>query len=221
MKFDWWKDINDVKSKYPLLKQDFDTGSLRFTGEIELLNPNSGKYIDIFRVEITYPKYFPYFFPNVIELDEKIPRTIERHVMPKTQRLCLAIQLEEYILCRHGISSVWFIDRILVPRLAEEHIVNNGGKYSSEYSHNASIAQWEFFMNLFNTKSTDQVLSILNAIIGRETPKGDKACLCGSGINYNKCHKKGVAFLQQLKLETIQGILEELTNTAYPKSDVK
>jgi len=119
-KFDIWKDIKTVTDKFPLLKVDFDTGRTRFVGEIELLDPHEGTYIDIFKVEIILPELFPYCFPSVIELDGDIPKTIERHVIPVSGRLCLAIVFEEFMLCRNGISTLWFIERILIPRLADD-----------------------------------------------------------------------------------------------------
>ena len=140
------KDINIVLQKFPLLKYYDTENTLR--GEIELLT-ESGKYIDIFSVEIIIEKCFPNCFPKVLEIGGKIPREVARHIMPKTNYLCLAVEIEEIFLCKNGITLIWFIDKVLVPRLCEEFRVNNGQKYQKEYSHDFG-GTWEFLFKKLN-----------------------------------------------------------------------
>lgn len=218
--FDIHQDIYEARRRFPLLKEVITPGSIKLVGEIELLHPDTGKFIDIFRVEIIYPECFPFCFPKVIELDEKIPRTLERHIMPHSHTICFAVQIEELLLCQTGINSLWFIDNILLPRLAEEYIVSNGGKYRSEYSHNRSGANWEYFMKRFKTTDHDLILNILKSISEKQLPKGDRPCFCGSNMIYSKCHKKEVQFLRQIKLEFVKNIYEELKSNPYNGADL-
>ena len=94
------QDINDVLSRYRLLK--YDSLKNRLWGEIELISENNGRYIDIFSVEILISDCFPKCFPKVIEMEEKIPRSVSRHIMPQTNYLCLSVEVEEILLCKQG-----------------------------------------------------------------------------------------------------------------------
>jgi SEC-C motif len=209
--YNWEQDINKVLSKYHLLKYDISNSCLR--GEIELLTDDE-KYIDIFNVEIFLFKCFPRCFPKVIETEEKIPRRLSRHVMPKSNHLCLAVDVEEKLLCKQGISLLWFLDKVLVPRLCEEFRVNNGEKYQKEYSHDFG-ATWEFLKTHLELPNMNLVLKFCEALVNKKTPKGNSPCLCGSGLEYRVCHKGQVLSLQHLKHETLKVIYNRLLSNPY------
>jgi len=76
-------------------------------------------------------------------------------------------------------------------------------------------------MKLFNTNDTEQVIYFLDQIIKRNIPKGDRPCFCHNGLLYNKCHKKAVSYIRQLKAEKIIVIRDELLSYSYPGSDLK
>lgn len=205
------KDINNVLSKYSLLK--YNSISQKVYGEIEILG-ESGKFIDIFNVQIILPSHFPKCFPKVIETEQKIPRKIIRHVMPKTNHLCLAVQFEEILLCSKGITLLWFIDKVLVPRLAEEFRVNNGEKYQKEYSHDFG-GTWEFLMKKLDLKTPDLVLKFIEALANKKKPNGNSLCLCGSKELYRLCHKKQVLNILQLNNKLLKLLYTQLLNNPY------
>lgn len=206
------QDINEVLSKYYLLK--YDSLNNKLLGEIELISEITGKYIDIFSVEILIPDGFPKCFPKVIETEEKIPRSVSRHVMPNTNYLCLAVDIEEILLCKQGISLLWFLDKVLTPRLCEEFRVNNGEKYQKEYSHDSG-ATWEFLKKHLELSNMDLVLKFSKALANKKTPSGNSPCLCDSGLEYRLCHKRKVLSLQHMKNETLKKIYNRLLNNPY------
>jgi hypothetical protein len=197
--YDWNKDIKEILSKYKLLK--YHSNNRCLSGDIELIS-DTGKYIDIFNVEIFIPEHFPKCFPKVIETEKKIPRTVLRHVMPKTNYLCLVVKIEEMLLCQHGITLLWFVDNVLVPRLCEEYRVNNGEKYQQEYSHDFG-GTWEFLMKKIELENPKLVLKFIEALANKKKPKGNKPCLCGSGKEYRLCHQKFAISLQHLNNKTL------------------
>lgn len=209
--YNWDNDINEVLSKYNLL--NFNSSSNSLIGEIELLS-ETGIYIDIFNVEIIIPKCFPKCFPRVKELDEKIPRDISRHVIPKDNTLCLAVQIEEMLICQNGITLLWFIDNVLVPRLCEEYRVNNGEKYQKEYSHDFG-GTWEFLFKKLDIDTPDLVLKFIKALANKKRPNGNSPCLCGSNKPFRLCHKRNVTSLQHIKNETLKTLHDLLLKKPY------
>ncbi len=220
-RYDKNKDLEKVLKKYTLLKHQVDhlntTESL--FGEIELVDEQTKTYIDTFAVEIIIPRNFPFSFPLVIEKEEKIPRCTSRHVIPGSNTLCLALKLEERLLCLHGITLLWFIDHVLVPRLCEEYRVNRGGKYQKEYSHEIS-GTWEYLMKRFETKDQSIIIALIGALAYKKTPKGNQKCLCGSGKFYRECHKPELEKLKHLGNETISKLFEALNKTPYAGVDL-
>jgi hypothetical protein len=206
------QDIVEVLDKYLLLK--YDAVNKRIWGEIELISENNGKYIDIFSVEILILENFPKCFPKVLETEEKIPRSVSRHIMPNTNYLCLAVDVEEILLCKQGISLLWFLDKVLVPRLCEEFRVNNGEKYQKEYSHDLG-ATWEFLKKHLELPNMELVLRFSEALANKKTPKGNSPCICDSGLEYRLCHKQKVITLQHMKNETLKNIHNRLLKNPY------
>jgi hypothetical protein len=204
-------DIKTILSDYPLLKYDINNNVI--FGEIEL-ESDEGIFIDIFNIDIIIPPCFPKCFPYVIENESKIPRTVKRHVMPETNHLCLAVKTEESLLCKSGITLVWFFDKILIPRLCEEYRVSKGENYQNEYSHDFG-GTWEYLMKFFKTESTELVLKFIHVLAEKKKPKGDKLCLCDSGKQFKDCHKKQLVQMLQLKNVEIKELYNVLKNTPY------
>ena len=205
------KDIETVLKKYTLLEYNRYTRIL--TGEIELFS-ESGGYIDIFEVEIKIPDCFPRCFPKVTEIGGKIPRTVTRHVMPDSNYLCLAVWVEELLICKNGITLQWFIDKVLVPRLCEEYRVNNGERYQQEYSHDLG-GTWEFLMKKLELNNPETVLNFLETLANKKRPNGNSLCLCRSGKSYSQCHKKQMKSIQHMTIEQLTKLYELLKHNPY------
>jgi hypothetical protein len=127
-------DLSTAIKDYPGLKLINEVGALSLMGTIDLIHPEFGITYDSFSVEIYYPKLYPFCFPKVIETGGKIPRNANRHVnVIANNTLCLTVDPEERLLSLHGITTSWFIKNVLLPRLGEEYVVNNGGNYLHEY----------------------------------------------------------------------------------------
>jgi hypothetical protein len=181
----WLDEVNVILREYPLLS--YTPIENCFSGEIEI-NTKEGDFVEIFELRIEIPKSFPNSFPLVFETGKNIPRIITRHVMPKTNNLCLAVTLEERLLCRNGITLTWFFEKVLIPRLFEEFRVNNGLNYQKEYSHDFG-GIWEFLMCEFKTENTDLIIDFVAMISQKKRPKGKSLCPCNSDQAFSNCHK--------------------------------
>jgi len=203
-------DIKEVLSNYELLK--YNSNSKKFSGEIEVIK--GGLFIDIFSIEIIIPNCFPRCFPKVIEIGNKIPRKVARHVIPKTNHLCLAVEIEEFLLCQGGITMKWFIDKVLVPRLCEEYRVINGEKYQKEYSHDFG-GTWEYLMKVLNVNEPEIVMKFIKALADKKRPTGNSLCLCESNKPFRLCHKSNISTLQHLGINRLKSLYKSLIEKPY------
>lgn len=211
-------DLNEVITSYPLLTPFHEGGKQGLFGEIELKDDQGG-IIEVYKVKLIFTELFPYRFPHVWEEGNLIPRIADRHVYPKTGNLCLAIEPEEIIICQYGISTIFFLDRVLLPRLAEEYEVNLGGVYQREYSHDHD-GFWEYFQKHFKSEDANLVMGLLGAIVSRNLPKGYEKCICGSGEKFKKCHRKSASVLFPIGQKKLKLYLSILKDKVYSKSTI-
>lgn len=215
MEYNLRSDLEKAIVSYPKLKIKEENGSLELVGEIDLIHSERNLLIETFSVNIFYPKEFPYCFPKVIETGDQIPRSNDRHVNKDTT-LCLVIEPEERLLCLHGITTVLFIEKVLLPRLGEEYTVNKGGKYVREYSHGIK-GLWEFYFFKFKSNDPKVILQLLESITTQNIPKRSKACPCGSGNVFKKCHINSVIEINRLGRLYLKSNYYILMNNVYEK----
>lgn len=179
-------EIKEITRKYRLLR--FLPPNI-LQGQVDLIiNGNMYHRFDL-TVQI-HPDH-PFRFPIVWETGDDIPRTMDRHVFPKTGNLCFGVIAEERLVCKDGIRLAWFFDKVLLPRLADEFCVINGGEYQKEKSHGI-VGDWEFYFSELNTQNPAFVLTILTLLKLVIPPKSTDPCPCGSGISFNTCHEKNL-----------------------------
>ena len=181
-------ELENAIKYFPLLNIAETNGELSLIGEIELIHPIEKEIIDTFSVSIAFPPAYPSCFPKVIETSQKIERIANRHVFVDTNTLCFAVVAEERMKCRNEINLLWFLNTVLVPRLAEEYRVNNGERYSHEYSHGPK-GDLEFYSEKFKTQSPVEVIRLLKLILVGGFPKPFEKCICGSDLKFKKCHR--------------------------------
>lgn len=214
--FDLTDDIKAALEKYPGLRLGQTERNQKYlVGEIDIVDPGSGGLICTFSVEIHYPEQFPFCFPKVFETGDQIERVLSRHVNTQDNSLCLVVPPEERLKCKYGISTSWFIDNVLYPRLAEEFVVMNGGKYQKEYSHGGANGFWEYYMRKFGISNAEIILSILEIIVRKQLPAGHNPCICGSGEKFKKCHLKSALEISDMTTAQLFGDLHFLRSKPY------
>lgn len=190
VKVDIGKEFESITEQFPYLNI---VGERTIAGDVQVGNLDNP--LHLFKSEIILDAGYPFRYPTVFETGGDIPRTVQRHVFPKTGNLCLGVEAEQRILCVKGIGLDWFMNRILVPRYADEYLVMKGEDYQQEYSHNFD-GNWEFYFNRFRTTDPRVVKLIFQMGLSNGMPNGKVECLCGSKKKFGKCHRKEVFKLQ-------------------------
>lgn len=218
---EWLIQVNPVLEKYPDLKivvgEDF-----RLAGDVEVRSDSNGELLEAFALEILFPSDYPSCFPLVWETGGKIPRIAKRHVMPNEGNLCLAPPPEVVLLCRQGLTTIGFFDNALLPRLAEEYMVRNGGEYQREYSHGIP-ALWEFYQRYLGIGAPTEILIVLELMINKRLPHGKKLCPCGSTIQFKDCHMPRITALEvlgEVNIENYHRLLAEWDKVHKQHNDV-
>ena len=211
------KDIDDAIKYYPELEKVESDTQLRVKGIIILKHPEIGEY-DKYSVSISFPKCYPMCFPKVIEEGGKIPRLEDRHVNPDNS-LCLAVEPEEKLVCRNGISFKYFLDRVLVPHLSRETYRSLAGEYEDgEYSHGIE-GLWEYFGHVLNTTGNENILKELGRMLHEKWLGRNVPCFCGSTIKFKNCHMRSWERVMLLGHDYLLSRLEILKNDLQSSSN--
>ncbi len=201
-------DIRKAIEDFPLLKI-IERGKFIFVeGDIILTDPEYGEF-DRYSVSISFLKCYPRCFPKVIETSKKIPRKDYRHVNPDGT-LCLAVDPEERLISKNGISFKFFLDKVLVPHLSRETFRELNGDYvDGEYDHgNAGI--WEFYIKKLGKTDKKQVLLELNEIRTSKWLGRNELCVCGSSKKFKNCHLNKWEEIKRLGDEYLKNQIETL-----------
>lgn len=212
------QDIDHAIKYYPGLEKVESSNELRVRGIIILKHPEIGEY-DRYTVSISFPRCYPNCFPKVIEVSEKIPKVADRHVN-SDNTLCLAVEPEERILCRNGITFKYFLDKVLVPHLSRETYWNYTGKYEDgEYSHGIE-GLWEYFGQLLNATKKEDVLNELEKMLHEKWLGRNAPCFCGKAAKFKNCHRKKWERVMLLGQDYLLNWLDILQNDRQNSSNI-
>lgn len=178
------KDILTVLENYPLLKWEKNG---HIVGEIEIKN-TTGTVLESFTLDIIIPGDFPNSrLPVVTELSNKLPRNKDAHIYTDGT-FCLVTPLQEYLICRKGITFKIFMETILTPFLAAQLAIQCGYLQSfpqGEYSHgNTGIL--ESYRDFFGIEDAILLIEGLNMSVVKNNR--NLRCFCNSGKKLKNCH---------------------------------
>jgi len=203
-------DINYAIKFYPGLKKLESNEKLKVVGDLKLHHPEIGEF-DKYTVTICFPESYPKCFPKVIEESKKIPRTADRHVN-SDHTLCLAVEPEERLICKNGITFKYFLDRVLIPHLGRETYRSLSGKYEDgEYKHGLE-GLWDFFSQKLNITDKKSIVEELEIMLQGNWPGRNEPCFCRSKIKFKKCHLRTWEELMVLGNDYLQSRLAILKN---------
>ena len=166
--------------EYPNFQKKTDSEHLYLKGILDIPD-DEGTVAGSFSVEIHPTSDFPYVFPLLYEVGGDIPCEADWHKY-QDNSCCLTVSAKERLLCKNGITLIWFVKNIAIPYFANQLYKRQTGKYLQEYSHGAD-GIWEFYAELFHSRDPEVWKRCLNNTFGSGKNERNGQCYCNSGKN--------------------------------------
>ncbi len=183
-----------VKEHFPELK--FYTAkekTLILAGEIKLKQED--EILDVYEAEIIFPNNYPHGVPLLREVGGRIPRVLDRHTT-KNGFCCLCVRGEYRKFWKQGDSIVDFINKLVIPYLANQSYYERMGEWSGEeYSHGVK-GTIEFYKDALDVEDEKIIILFLEKIINGEKIGRNEKCFCGSNKKIKKCHLQSYSELK-------------------------
>ena len=158
-------------------------------------------------VEIKPVARYPYRYPIAYEVGGDIPVGADNHKYSDNS-LCLGVEAEEVIQCHKGLTLVEFIEKVLIPHLANQYYRHLTGAYLQEYAHGyAGVRQ--FYEKLLGITDRAVWVALFHAAFSKHIERNDPCC-CGSGQKYKRCHEHVVQSMRLIGKEQVEKDFKDL-----------
>ncbi len=186
------KDIAFTLKQYPkLILKERSEKLPSLVGQIDIVDED-GAIIETFNVSIQYTKRFPNAYPLVYETGGRFPKTNPDLHVNSDGTLCLNVEQDEILGTRSGITTIDFIQKVLIPNLAWR-VCKLEGLTTELKEHRHGVAG---IVDSYKEKLGTDNLSLILLLIGNaalnQLPERNELCLCGSGKKYKHCHCQAI-----------------------------
>ncbi len=171
--------------EYPCFQKK-TVGNVSFLKGILDIPNDEGVIAGSFSIEIHPVKNFPFAFPILYEVGNEIPREADWHKYANDS-CCLTVPAKERLICKNGITLVWFVQNVVVPYFSNQLYKKQNGNYLQEYSHNEAGIK-EFYEELFLSSDLKVWALCIKNTFGNVRFHRNEKCYCNSGKKYKKCH---------------------------------
>lgn len=195
-------DIKIALEIFPKLKfKRVSKGIYHINGEIDIFD-NNNIYWDSFQIKITTPLNYPYSFPIVYVVGDRIPAKVDRHI--NADRSCCLDVLNEIILrSEKGITIRQFFTEYVIPFFANQlYFEKNKHWANGDYLHyDDGIVQ--FYKEQTNLNTIDGILLLLNKIPTIKKMRRNDDCYCNSNLKFKRCHLQSLHKILSLPPEKV------------------
>lgn len=171
--------------KYP----DFD---IKVNGEVAicsgplLIKDRTGKRLGYFEVMLISTSKYPFEFPVLREVSNKIPQTADRH--NPAGICCVCIRQIELIRSQKGITLVEFLEEFAIPFFANQLYFEIKGIWiNGDWKHGEN-GVLQFYEELFGVADHEVIKMEMLFFLKLGMMPRNILCPCGSGRKFKKCH---------------------------------
>lgn len=211
-------EIAEVRNKFPKLTIQSEGV---WDGEIEVDAIFGNIHIkDTFTIGIVATDKYPVEIPSMIELGGRTDAIAEKYKIKNRQDLhyniksrvaCLCVKQEEKIKFPQGSNLVKFIDDLVIPYLYGLSYFDQYGKWPwGEYSH-GGLGLLEFYAEDKSEQKIEDIKQTARVFVadnnwkeyGKQIrkPSAEKACICGSGRQFQRCHPSAWKGILRLNID--------------------
>jgi hypothetical protein len=185
-----------IRSHFPTLLVQIEGQVVYVRGVLPILDLTTGAEIDRYLIEIELPADYPKSVPLVREKGGRIPKVIERHILPSDGTCCLFVRDEQWRHYRERTTILEFINGPVYQYfLGQSHFELTGKWVFGERGHGI-LGILEYYSEELGTKDLKFILAFLNYLTKKKV-KGHWACFCGNGKRLRDCHFKKLAQMRQ------------------------
>jgi hypothetical protein len=195
------KDLEKVLLRFPKLQIEEMNKKTCLKGEIDIFDPQ-GTYWDSYNIKIAVPYGYPYAFPELFETTNKFPHIADRHANPQGN-CCLCSLQEEDITSQKGISIYGFIEKYVIPYLANQTYFDLTGSWANgEYAH-GYYGVLQYYQELLEIENLQDVYELLTVLKKSNIQRNDN-CYCGSERKIKHCHLKQYTTFKNISLKRLE-----------------
>ncbi|MDD5504799.1 MAG: SEC-C domain-containing protein [Candidatus Omnitrophica bacterium] len=155
-------------------------------GDIEI--KDGADILDVYQIEIKFPKSYPRDIPILIEVGGRIPRIANRHVNDKTGICCIGPRLEQRQKWLKDSRIYVYITDFVLPFLANQSYYERVGDWKNgQYDHGAK-GILTYYSEAFGISDRNLLELFLQSLSENQRFGRNDLCLCGSSKKAKKCH---------------------------------
>lgn len=190
--------LDQVIKRYPSFKIVEKNEEKFLQGKLQIVDRDD-VYWDSYQLEIKQHPDFPYRFPKIFEISDKIPKIADWHINDDDHSCCIDVLPSEMIKCKDGLSLADFIEKELTPYFFNQtHRRVEGYYVGGEYSHGL-LGVYEFYADRLKTgDNVRKTLSLMTFIATKPRPNRSNKCFCRSGELFRHCHMEAYDELKLL-----------------------
>lgn len=196
------KDIALTLEQYPKLVLMDRSGKLpSLKGRIDIVD--DGTTIETFDVLIQYTETFPNAYPLAYETGGRFPRSSPDLHINSDGTLCLNVEQEEALETRNGITTINFIQKVLIPNLAWRVCRLEGLTIELKEHRHGVLGIIDTYKEKLKTDNVKLILILLGKAASNKLPRRNNICFCGSEKKYKQCHYQAIESLKLLKRDVL------------------
>lgn len=155
-------------------------------GDIEI--KDGVDVLDIYQIEVIFPKSYPRDIPILIEIGGRIPRNADRHINDKNGICCIGPRLEQRQKWLKDPRICVYITDFVIPFLANQSYYERMGDWKNgQYDHRAK-GILTYYAEAFSITDRGLLELILGQLASNQRCGRNDPCICGSGKKAKKCH---------------------------------
>ncbi len=182
------KDIIATLECYPELRL-ISNKETSFLKGIYTIRDNNGVIQGEYEIAIVIPKKYPYEFPKLYELSQKImPRIDDRHI-DKQGLACVEIDQNIILKSKKGISIKEFIEKYVHRYFCWQLRYDAGDRDGLEEWAHYDKGTLQFYRENLQLDAIETIVEILKVLCENSLPKRNDPCICCNNQKYKYCHQ--------------------------------
>lgn len=176
---------DDLRARYPDLQVVQEAGLVFVRGSLPIVHDEV--VLDRFQIEIEFAPDYPMSLPKVRETAGRVPRVLDRHVIPSTGYACLFVEEDWLVTVGREPDFFEFLDGPIRHFFIGQSLVEAGKPWPFGARSHGKKGVMEVYAEWFGTEDEPTIRRYLDCL-SRDGLKGHWYCPCGSGRRIRACH---------------------------------